>query len=288
MRYEGSVYRPPSEARSWILQATIGCSHNKCTFCSMYKEKSFRIRSTEEIIQEIHQARSVYKNLKRIFIADGDALMIKTEDLLEIIRELRQTFPECERIGIYSSPKSIHLKSTEDLIALNEAGLGIAYLGLESGSDTILEQVNKGDDRKGIIEAGKRIKESGILLSVTVISGLGGKALWEEHAEETASAINEIQPDYLGLLTLMIEPGTELWGKVESGEFTLLTPYEIAQETLLMLENLDCPGCVFRSNHASNYVSLKGILNKDREEMIKTLELALDDGDFKEEWMRRL
>src|SRR5690554_3727174 len=288
MKYEGTVYRPPSEARSWILQATIGCSHNRCTFCSMYKDKSFRIRKTEEIIQEIHEAGRLYGNLKRIFIADGDALMIRTEDLVLIIGELKNTFPECERIGIYASPKSIHLKSDADLKTLKEAGLGIAYLGLESGSDDILKAVKKGDTRGGIISAGRKIKEAGLKLSVTVISGLGGRENWEDHARETARAVNMIRPDYLGLLTLMTEPGTELWDQVESGEFSLLSPYEIAQETLLMLSQLDSPGCVFRSNHASNYVALKGTLNKDREEMIKTLETALADGDFKAEWTRRL
>jgi len=270
------------------LQATIGCSHNRCTFCSMYKDKSFRIRKTEEIIQEIHEARRLYGNLKRIFIADGDALMIRTEDLVLIIGELKNTFPECERIGIYASPKSIHLKSDADLKTLKEAGLGIAYLGLESGSDDILKAVKKGDTRGGIISAGRKIKEAGLKLSVTVISGLGGRENWEDHARETARAVNMIRPDYLGLLTLMTEPGTELWDQVESGEFSLLSPYEIAQETLLMLSQLDSPGCVFRSNHASNYVALKGTLNRDREEMIKTLETALADGDFKAEWTRRL
>ena len=288
MKYEGTVYRPPSEARSWILQATIGCSHNRCTFCSMYKEKSFRIRKTEELIQEIHDARRIYGSLKRIFIADGDALMIRTEDLLKIIGELKNTFPECERIGIYASPKSIHLKSEEELKSLKEAGLGIAYMGLESGSERILQMVKKGDSSEGIISAGRKIKEAGLELSVTVISGLGGNKFWEDHAIETAQAVNQIRPDYLGLLTLMVEPGTELWDQVESGDFSLLSPYEIAQETLLMLKHLDSPGCVFRSNHASNYVALKGTLNEDREEMISTLENALSEGDFKEEWMRRL
>ncbi|WP_409227290.1 radical SAM protein [Gudongella sp. SC589] len=288
MKYEGTVYRPPSEARSWILQATIGCSHNRCTFCSMYKDKSFRIRKTDEIIQEIHEARSVYGNLRRIFIADGDALMISTDNLLHIIRELRNTFPECERIGIYASPGSIHLKSKEELQDLREAGLGIAYLGLESGSDRILQIVKKGDRKEGIVSAGRKVKEAGLELSVTVISGLGGREHWQEHARETAHAVNLIKPDYLGLLTLMIEPGTELWDQVQAGEFSLLTPYEIAQETLLMLKNLDSPGCVFRSNHASNYVALKGTLNRDRDEMISTLQNALVDGDFKEEWMRKL
>jgi radical SAM superfamily enzyme YgiQ (UPF0313 family) len=254
----------------------------------MYKDKSFRIRKTEEIIQEIHEAGRLYGNLKRIFIADGDALMIRTEDLVLIIGELKNTFPECERIGIYASPKSIHQKSDADLKTLKEAGLGIAYLGLESGSDDILKAVKKGDTRDGIISAGRKIKEAGLKLSVTVISGLGGRENWEDHARETARAVNMIRPDYLGLLTLMTEPGTELWDQVESGEFSLLSPYEIAQETLLMLSQLDSPGCVFRSNHASNYVALKGTLNRDREEMIKTLETALADGDFKAEWTRRL
>lgn len=288
MRYEGSVYRPPSEARSWILQATIGCSHNKCTFCNMYKDKDFRIRDTDELIGEIHQARKTYPSIKRIFIADGDALMIKQQDLLKITRELAKEFPECERIGIYASPKSIHLKSVEDLRELKGAGLGIAYLGLESGSDRILEKVQKGDSSEGIVSAGKKIKESELLLSVTVISGLGGREFWQEHARETALAVNRMKPDYLGLLTLMVEPGTDLHRRIETGEFKLLSPYEIAQETLMMLENLDCPGCVFRSNHASNYVSLRGTLNGDREEMIRDLEEALEGGDFKDEWMRRL
>ncbi|MCR3956500.1 MAG: radical SAM protein [Gudongella sp.] len=288
MKYEGTVYRPPSEARSWILQATIGCSHNRCTFCSMYKDKSFRIRKTEELIQEIHEARRQFGKLTRIFIADGDALMIRNEDLLSLIGELKSTFPECQRIGIYASPKSIHLKTEDELKRLNEAGLGIAYLGLESGSDDILQMVKKGETSEGIISAGKKIKEAGLKLSVTVISGLGGREKWEEHAKETAQAVNRIRPDFLGLLTLMLEPGTELWNQVQADGFTVLSPYEIAQETLLMLKNLDSPGCVFRSNHASNYVALKGTLNEDREGMISTLENALADGDFKEEWMRRL
>jgi len=288
MRYEGTVYRPPSEAMSFILQATIGCSHNDCTFCSMYKDKQFRIRKMAEILEDIYEARSLYPRVKKIFIADGDALIIKTKDLIQIINELKIVFPEVESIGIYSSPKSVHNKSIEELLELKKAGLKIAYLGLESGSDKILQLVNKGDDEEGIITAGLKLKEAGILLSVTVISGLGGKELWEEHALETAKAVNKINPNYLGLLTLMIEPGTSLYETYSKGEFKILDPVEIAEETLLLLENLDCSGCVFRSNHASNYVSLRGTLNKDKEEMILELKEALHDSDFKEEWLRRL
>ncbi len=288
MIYEGVVYRPPSEAGSWILQATIGCSHNRCTFCNMYKDKSFRIRSVKELKDEIHKVRELYPDIRRVFIADGDALMIRAEDLKYLLSEIRASFHRLERIGIYASPKSIHSKTDDELISLYEAGLGIAYLGLESGDPEILLRVKKGDTREGIISAGKRLKASGIKLSVTAISGLGGKERWREHALMTASAINEIRPHYLGLLTLMVEQGTELWSSVQEGSFQLLTPYEAARETLLLLEELDCEGLVFRSNHASNYVALKGTLNIDRAKLIGQLKSAMDEEGFKDESFRRL
>ena len=275
LEYEGSIYRPPSEARSLIIQATIGCSHNKCTFCSMYKDKKFRIRNTDEIIKDINKGRSLYKRIDRVFLADGDALIIKTTELLEILKHIKIVFPECERIGIYASPKSIATKSIEELELLYKAGLGIAYLGLESGSDKILNRINKGATAKEIIESSKKIKESKILLSVTLISGLGGKELWEEHAIESAKVISEIKPDYLGLLTLMLEYGSKLYDDVENGLFKILTPKEIAIETLELLKNLDSEACIFRSNHASNYLSLKGTLNKDKDKMIDILKEAI-------------
>jgi len=286
--YEGVVYRPPSEAGSWILQATIGCSHNRCTFCNMYKDKSFRIRSVQELEDEIHKVRELYPDIRRVFIADGDALMIRTEDLKYLLSEIRASFHKLERIGIYASPKSIHSKTDDELISLYEAGLGIAYLGLESGDPEILLRVRKGDTREGIISAGKRLKASGIKLSITAISGLGGKERWREHALMTASAVNEIRPHYLGLLTLMVEQGTELWTSVQAGSFQLLTPDEAARETLSLLQELDCDGLVFRSNHASNYVALKGTLNMDRDKLISQLKRAIEDEGFKDESFRRL
>lgn len=289
MRYEGKVYRPPSEARSVIIQATIGCSHNKCTFCSMYKEDQFRIRKTEEIIEDINSARINYGNINRIFLADGDALMIKTEHLVQILNHIKNTLPECERIGIYASPKSIMTKSVEDLKTLKAAGLSIAYLGLESGSDEILLDINKGATSEEIINEANKLKDTDILLSITLISGLGGKEKWRQHAIESAKTINSIKPDYLGLLTLMVEPGTKLFDDVNSGEFQLLSPEEVALETLVLLENLDAEGCIFRSNHASNYISLKGTLNHDKDIMINQLKQAIDGQmDFKDEFLRGL
>lgn len=242
----------------------------------------------EEIIEEIKSVARTYPDIDRIFIADGDALIIKTSHLIRIIEEIKNSFKKCERIGIYASPKSVHLKSIEELTTLRENGLDIAYLGLESGSDKVLDKVNKGDTREGIIKAGRKLKEAGIKVSLTVISGLGGADLYREHAIETAKAVNEINPEFLGLLTLMIEPGTRLYDEVRNGSFKLLSPNEIAVETLMILENLDSPGTVFRSNHASNYIPLKGTLNQDITSLLKQIRRAMEDGSYKDELYRRL
>lgn len=289
MEYEGSIYRPPSEAHSLIVQATIGCSHNKCTFCSMYQEKRFRIRKTEDVLADLTETARIYPNVRRIFLADGDALIIPAQKLLSILEHIKKNFPSCERVAVYGSPRSILLKSAEELKALHDAGLGIVYLGLESGSDEILAHIRKGETAGEIIEAGLRVKAAGIPLSVTAISGIGGKELWREHAIRTGGAFTAMKPDYIGLLTLMVEAGTPLAADVKSGAFKLLTPDEAALETLLMLEHMDCEGSVFRSNHASNYVSLRGTLNADKDAMIRRLKDALEGRiDYKKEIYRAL
>lgn len=289
MRYQGNIYRPPSEARSLIIQATIGCSHNKCTFCGMFKDKHFQMRHTQEIIEDIHSAREYYPRIKRIFLADGDALIIKTRELMKVLHYIKTIIPECERVGIYASPKSVSIKSVEELVQLRQAGLKIAYMGLESGNDEVLGNVCKGNSAEEIIEAGRKLKRSGMLLSVTLISGLGGKKLSREHAIDSAKAINKMNPDYLGLLTLMVEPNTKLYEEITSRQFELLTPKEVAIETLLLLQHLNCEGCVFRSNHASNYLPLRGILNQDKEDMINELKEAIAGKiDFKSEYLRGL
>src|SRR6056297_1294287 len=219
MRYEGSVYRPPSEGKSYILQVTIGCSHNKCTFCSMYKDKKFKVRNIDEILEDLKFARNYYENIRRIFLADGDAIILKTEDLKVILKEINKLFPECERVGIYSTPGDILRKSLDDLVKLKKLGLGIIYLGIESGSNYILEKVKKGSTKKEIIEAGKKVEKIEIPLSVTLVSGLGGKNQWRNHALESADLVSKINPEYLSLLTLMIEEGTELYRDYKSGKF---------------------------------------------------------------------
>ena len=288
MRYEGALYRPPSEAYSLIVQATIGCSHNKCTFCSMYKDDKFRIRPTEEIIEDLTLGRQYYKKVRRIFLADGDALIIKTEELIKILEKIRLLFPECERVGIYGSPKSILNKSCKELLKLRDLGLGIVYLGVESGSDKILKKIKKGVDSYQMIEAGRKIVDAGIQLSVTLISGIGGKADSILHAVESARVLNQMKPHYVGLLTLLLEEGTELYDDVQAGRFKLLSPKEVLEETKILVENLLIDNCIFRSNHASNYVALRGTLIEDKELILKQIEegLKIDALEDKELYRR--
>ena len=257
IHYEGRVFRPPSEAYSLIVQVTIGCSHNKCTFCDMYKEKQFRVRKLEDVKRDFDEARRAYRQVDRIFLADGDALMCRPEHMAEILRYIRELFPECERVTSYGSPASILVKKQEDLNMLHELGLDMIYLGLESGSDEVLRRVNKGETADEIVRAGLMVKEAGMKLSVTCIAGLGSLELSEEHAIKTAEA-----------LSLMRD-----W---QEGKFYLMNPIEIAQETLTLLEHIDCEGSIFRANHASNYVNLAGTLNQDRETMCQKLRAALE------------
>ncbi|WBW94677.1 radical SAM protein [Oceanirhabdus sp. W0125-5] len=289
MRYEGAVYRPPSEAKSLIIQVAIGCSHNKCTFCSMYKEKKFRIKDINTIKKELREARNIYSSVRRIFLADGDALILKTSDLKEILLEIRELFPECERVSSYATPRDIINKSYEDLMILKEYGLEMLYMGIESGSNEILKTINKGVTAEEIINAGRKATESGMKLSVTLISGIGGVDRWKEHALESAKIISAINPDYVGLLTLMVEEGTELQKKISRGEMRLLNPQEVMAETYEFLKHLEVSECIFRSNHASNYVPLGGTLNKDKEKILQVLELYLNgEGYFKDERFRSL
>ncbi|MCI9484088.1 MAG: radical SAM protein [Clostridiaceae bacterium] len=275
MPYEGRVFRPPSEAYSLIVQATIGCSHNRCTFCDMYKEKRFRVRRLEEVKADFDLARAAYRRVDRIFLADGDALMCPAAHLAEILRYIREKFPECERVTSYGSPKSILVKTQEELNELHELGLEMVYLGLESGSDEVLRRVNKGETAAEIVRAGQMVKAAGMKLSVTAIAGLGSLERSEEHAVQTARALSEMKPEYIGLLTLLFELPTPLMRDWEEGRFYLMEPVEIAAETLTLLENIDSEGSVFRANHASNYVNLAGTLNRDRESMCARLREAL-------------
>ena len=288
MRYKGKVYRPPSEAYSLIVQVTYGCSHNGCAFCDMYDDKHFAMRPMEEIREDFELARQVYRRVERVFLADGDALMRRTDDLLQILGLAYGLFPECERVTCYASPTSLHIKSEEDLRLLREHGLTMVYMGLESGCDEVLEKMNKGHDAAAIVAAGQKARRCGIALSVTAISGLGSRELMRQHAIGTARALSAMKPEYIGLLTLMVERGTPLERWVREGSFTVLGPMEVLQETELFLQHIDSEGSVFRMNHASNYLTLKGTLNRDREALLAKVQQGLQGCGLRSESMRAL
>lgn len=288
VRYKGKVYRPPSEAYSLIIQVTYGCSHNRCAFCDMYDDKHFAMRPMEEIREDFEQARRVYRRVERVFLADGDALMRKTDDLVQILGLVYGLFPECQRVTCYASPTSLQIKPEEELRLLREKGLKMVYMGLESGCDAVLERMDKGHTAAQIIAAGQKARRSGMQLSVTAISGLGSRELWREHAVETAQAFNAMNPEYIGLLTLMVEPGTPLEKWVREGSFYVLKPVEVMQEMELFLQQIDSPGSVFRMNHASNYLTLKGTLNQDRERLLQQVRQGLAGRGLKDEFLRGL
>lgn len=291
MRYEGMIYRPPSEAYSYLLQVTVGCSHNKCTFCSMYKDKKFHVRPMADILEDLSMAREYYDRVGRIFLCDGDALCLANSKLLTILSRIAELFPECERVTTYGRASDINRKTEEELVELRKAGLAMVYIGAESGSDEVLKRVNKGSSREEIIAAVQKVERCGIMASVTFISGLGGKELMREHAVKTGSMITEMGASYVGLLTLMTEPLAPLTGAIARGEFQVLTGEEAVAETLLILKNVGIPkkSCVFRMNHASNYLSLRGNLPEDRDRMIARCEAALKDtGMLKSEIFRAL
>lgn len=280
MRYEGSVYRPPSEARSYILQCTVGCTHNRCTFCSMYKDKKYHVRDLEEILADIRMAREYYGDLYKVFLADGDALAMETADLIEILSTLYESFPSLKHVGIYASPDSILNKDSDELRALRDAGITIAYLGVETGDPQLLIDIRKGVTYEEMVEAGLKIREAGILLSVTILLGLAGRTPQAaEHAQNTAKILNEINPDYIGALTLMLEPRTELYRRMQSGKFELPGPFEILDELRIIVQGLEVQGTEFRSNHASNYLPIRGRLPDDKQKMLDIINNIIKKND---------
>ena len=290
MRYYGDIYRPPSEAYSLLVQVTIGCSHNKCTFCNMYKEKKFKVRKIDEVMEDLEWARNHYRRVERIFLCDGDALCLANSKLLPILDRIHELFPECERVTSYGRATDALHKTDDELIELREHGLTMVYLGAESGSKVVLEKINKGETREQLIDGVHKLENAGIMTSVTFISGLGGPELMEEHAIETGKMIAEMNASYVSFLTLMLERPAPLVDDYLSGKFKLLSPKEVLEESIMMLEYARPEkSCVFRSNHASNYVSLRGNLPEDNDEMIKMLHhFEENTGLLKDERFRAL
>jgi len=287
--YDYPLYRPPSEGNSLIIQATLGCSHNKCSFCNMYKSKKFTIKTLEEIKDDMNHFRTIYGHVERIFLADGDALIIKTEDLKEILAYIKKLFPECSRVTLYGSPKSILLKTPKELNDLKYLGLSMIYIGVESGNDEVLNDINKGVSSEDLIKAAKRVKDANILLSVTVIAGIGGREKSKSHAIGTGEIISSMIPDYLGVLTLMVEKKTILYNKILNKEFELLNDKEILNEIKLLIEHINVKEqVIFRCNHASNYISLSGNLPEDKEKLLNQINYHQNTNKLKQEEDRKI
>lgn len=270
LRYEEPVFRPPSEAKSLILQVTIGCSYNRCTFCGMYKTKRFRIRPIEEVLEEIDWASREYPFVRRAFLADGDPLCLPEDHMLKILEALYRAFPCLERVSTYATPQNILEKSNEELKRIREAGLQLLYIGVESGSDKVLKMVKKGVTHSQIVEALNRAKEAGFTLSTTFVLGLGERDLWLEHAKESARIVNETAPHYTAALTLMLIPKTVLHFQAKKGMFKIPTYRGIMKEMLAFVEDINVE-TVFRSNHVSNLVPIKATLPRDKERLINEL-----------------
>ena len=275
IEYDQPVYRPPGEWRSFLVQATIGCSHNGCTFCGMYKGKKFRVRDLDDILWDIRETAAFFNHYEKVFICDGDAIAMDTDDLVTIIREIRKDFPKCRLISTYAGPKSTLKKTPEELKRLREAGLGRAYLGIETGMEALLRSTNKGVSRAEMLEAGTRLREAGIDLWGIVLIGLGGKPLTMENARQTAKIVNEMRPQHLSAMNYTPVEGTKLGDQALRGEFQVLTAEESLLETAELIRNLDVTGMHFTSDHASNYLPLKGTLCEDKEKLLSLIDGAL-------------
>ena len=291
LAYEEPVFRPPSEAYSLILQASIGCSWNRCAFCEMYTSKKFRIRDIGELKEEIKAIAGVQPDIRKIFLADGNALVLPYEYLMDLMRELNKAFPKLNRVSAYALPQDVLGKSDEELSTLHEAGLKLIYVGIESGDDEVLKMVNKSETAASTVEGLVKAKKAGIKLSVMILSGLGGKTYSQKHAENSARVVNLIQPEYLSTLVLSYPHGLDHFKKRFKGDFEPCDIIDLLRELKLFISNTTLEQSVFRSDHASNYLILKGILGRDKERMLLEIKQALANpqmAGLRPEWLRGL
>lgn len=289
MHYEGNCIRPPSEAYSILIQVTVGCSHNKCSFCGTYKDKRFRIKDDRTILSDILFASKYMRRQDRVFLMDGDALIIPQKRLMWILKNIQNHLPWVKRVGAYANAKSIRMKSLEELIELRKNGLGILYLGVETGDEEGLKKIHKGTSAQNLIDMGKKVKEAGIKLSVTVLLGIAGRERSLRHAKATGELLSAMDPNYVGALTVMLIPGTPLYEEFESGGFQLLSERELLEELREMILHTNLSRGLFFSNHASNYLPIKARLPKGKQEALDLIDSALrGEIALKPEWMRAL
>jgi radical SAM superfamily enzyme YgiQ (UPF0313 family) len=275
MRYEGKLYRPPSEADSYILQATIGCSWNHCTYCDMYREKQFRVRPLEDSLADLDAAGAGFGDgVEKVFVADGDALVMETDHWLAILERARKVFPRLRRVSCYAMARNVLEKSDEDLARLRKAGLATLYIGPESGDDATLKRIAKGDDAALHVEAARRAHAAGMSLSVIALLGIGGERA-EEHARATAELVTSMDPEYFAALTVTVVPGTPLHTLAKKGRFTVPEVPSLLRELRTMIDLARPTDALFRTNHASNYLPLGGRLPRDRERIVALIDAAI-------------
>jgi radical SAM superfamily enzyme YgiQ (UPF0313 family) len=279
LRYEEPVFRPPCESGSLIIQATIGCPHNQCTFCGMYKMKKYRVRPLDEVREDLQMARRVWAEPYSVFLADGNTIAMRTDDLVQVLDYVREAFPRVGRISCYGGARFIRGRDVADMARLKEHGLKIVYMGLESGDDEILRRVRKGATADDYVRAAGKLRAAGIELSTYVLAGPGAPAEPREHALGSAETLNRMKPDYIRIRTLVFLPGFPMYDDLEAGRFVECSGREIAEETRLLLENLQVDGAQFLSDHVSNYLPIHGRLPEDKESMLAAIDEALSHPD---------
>lgn len=289
MHYEGNIIRPPSEANSILLQITVGCSRNKCTFCGTYSGERFRIKSDSIILEDIEFAAQYCQRQRRLFLCDGDALIVPQKRLVHILDRIKKRLPWVTRVGSYANAKSLKMKTPEELKTLKDRGLGIVYIGLESGDDVTLKKINKGTTSSHAIEMANKAKAAGMKLSLTVLLGIAGRQRSHIHAAETGRVLSAIDPDYVGALSLMLIPGTPLYDDFQSAKFDLIEPDEMLAELRTMIAATNLSRGLFHANHASNYLPIRARLPKEKAATLKLIDQALaGDIALKPEYLRAL
>ncbi len=289
IEYDEPLFRPPAEANSLIFQVTLGCSWNKCAFCEMYTSKQFKVKRHDDIVREIKDTALVFSDVRKIFLADGNAMVLSTQKLLNILSAINETFPKSHRVSAYALPKDISSKSLDELIALKEAGLKLLYVGIESGDDEILKLVNKNETYRTTVDGLLKAKQAGIKLSVMIINGLAGLKYSKQHALNSAKILNEIQPEFASTLTLMLPYGVEWYKKRFAGNYIEMAATDLMKEMELFIANIELTSTIFRSNHASNYLVLKGTLARDKAKLLQEIQYAMKNPDrieLRKEWER--
>lgn len=291
IQYSEPLFRPPSEARSFILQLTLGCSWNRCKFCEMYTSKKFQVRKENDIFKEIDLMAPYSSQIRKVFLADGNAMVLSFDKLMRILEKLNTTFPNLNRVSIYALPQDLNSKTESELRSLSEAGLKLIYTGIETGDDKLLKLTNKGETSVSTVDGLVKARESGLRLSVMILNGLGGKQYSSQHAINSARVVNSIQPEYLSTLVLSFPYGIDHFRKRFSSDFLEMNKYDLISEMGNFIGELELQNTIFRSDHASNYLVLKGILNRDKEKLLSGISKVLDNpgsSELRAEWMRGL